>query len=92
MLVPVLSYIPLRMFVESWEESHRNLVLALDLLISGIITLAIAVTQDRKVGIEVFSRRAWTSELMESQDIFFHVPIRLAGVVMLITSCVFACI
>ena len=86
MLIPVLTYVPLRVFVESWEESHRSLVLSLVLLVSAVVTLAIAATQDRKSGLEVFSRRAWTTDLMESQHLFFHLPIRIVGAAWLVAS------
>lgn len=80
-LVPVLSYIPLRIFVGAWEESHRSAVLCLSLIVTGVVTLAIAAVQDKKAGLSMLSRDAWTTRLMESQHIFFYLPIRLVGLV-----------
>ena len=87
-LVPVLSYIPLRAIVGQWEESHRSAVLALSLLVSGLITLVIAANLDKKAGIDLRSRNAWTIGLLESQHIFFYLPIRLVGVILLLASAV----
>ncbi|HRE79693.1 MAG TPA: hypothetical protein PLN52_01535, partial [Opitutaceae bacterium] len=79
----MLSYIPLRVLTGALEEDHRGAVLGLSLMLSATIIFVVAMVGDRKSGIEVWSRRAWTSELLESQHICFHVPLRLAGVVML---------
>ena len=85
-LVPILSYIPLRTLVGDFEESHHALVVSLSLLVSGVLTLAIAAAHDKKAGIDVFSREAWSSGLMESQHIFFYLPIRVVGAILLTAS------
>ncbi len=85
-LVPVLSYIPLRAIVGGWEETHRSVVLCISLAVSGALVFAIAAIQDKKSGITAWSRSAWTSSLLESQHICFYVPLRLAGVIMIIAS------
>ena len=85
-LVPVLSYIPLRAIVGDLEESHRNVALSLSLLVSSLIILAFAAFQDKKTGIDLRSKHAWTTGLMESQHIFFYLPIRLVGAILLIAS------
>ena len=87
-LVPVLSYIPLRAIVGQWEESHRSAVLALSLAVSGLITLVIAATLDKRAGIDLRARNTWTVGLMESQHIFFYLPIRLVGLILLAASVV----
>ena len=85
-LVPVLSYIPLRLIVGNFEESHHRAVVSLSLLASGLITLFIAAVEDKKGGIALLSRQAWGAGLMESRHIFFYLPIRLVGVIMLVAS------
>ena len=85
-LIPVLSYIPLRLIVGDWEESHHSAVVSISLLVSCVIMFFAAASLDRKAGIDAFSRPAWTSELMESQHICFHIPLRLAAVILLIAG------
>jgi hypothetical protein len=85
-LVPVLSYIPLRVVLGYIEETHRSVVLCVSLMVSAFITLVIAAVQDKKAGIDVFARHAWTGGILESQHIFFYLPIRVVGVILLIAS------
>jgi hypothetical protein len=86
LLVPVLSYIPLRAFIGDYEETHRSAAVSVSLAVSGALILAIAAFQDKKSGIEVWSANAWTSGLLESQHICFHIPLRLAGAILLFAS------
>jgi hypothetical protein len=88
LLVPVLSYIPLRALVGDWEETHRSIVLFISLAVSGAIIFVIATIQDKKIGISTFSGRAWTSDFLVSQHICLYVPLRLGGIVFLAASVV----
>jgi hypothetical protein len=85
-VIPALSYIPLRVFLDDWEESHRLAAASLCLLVSALITFAIAAIEDKKVGIDVFTRPAWSANLMESHHIFYYLPIRIVAVLMFIAS------
>ena len=85
-VVPVLSYIPLRIITGGLEESHHTAVVSMSLVVSGVVTLIIAAVQDKRAGIDVFGRPAWTTEIMESQHIFFYLPIRLVAVIFLLAS------
>jgi hypothetical protein len=74
LLVPVVVNIPMRMIVGPWEESHRAAIVALCLAVSGVFTVAIVAALDKKSGIDVYSRHAWTTGIMESQHIFLFLP------------------
>lgn len=78
-LLPAALYIPLRMVVGQWEESHHAAIVSLLLALTGVLTLCIAVVLDKRSGIDVFSRNAWTKGILESQHIFFYLPIRIVG-------------
>lgn len=86
--VPVLLYIPLRALIGNWEEVHRSAVLSIHLAISGVLLFVIAAIQDKRAGIDVWSKHAWTSGLLESQHICFHVPLRLAAAVVFLGAIV----
>jgi hypothetical protein len=86
LLVPVLLFIPIRAIAGDLEDTHRNIVLFITLFLSGTVIFMIAAIQDKKVGISAFSRNAWTTEIMESQHICFHIPLRMAGVILVISS------
>jgi len=86
LLVPVVVYIPMRIIVGPWEESHHAAVVALCLAVSGVITVVVAAALDKKSGIDVYSWHAWTTGIMESQYIFFYVPTRLVGIIAIIVS------
>lgn len=77
------------MFAGDEEESNRGAFLCILFALSGGITFAIGVLQDKKAGIEVFSRKAWTSEMMDSQHLFFYMPLRLVGILALVLSPLF---
>jgi hypothetical protein len=87
-LVPLLLAILLRMFTEE-EESNRGTFLCVLFALSGVITLVVGLLQDKNTGIDVFSRKAWSSELMESQHLFFYMPLRLVGILALVFSPLF---
>lgn len=88
-LVPLLLAILLRMFAGEEDESNRGAFLCILFALSGTVTLVIGVLQDKKTGTEAFSRKAWTSDLMESQHLFFYMPLRLVGIVALVLSPLF---
>ena len=86
--VPVLSYIPLRFVIGDLEDTHHALVAGISLIVSAIITLVIASVLDGRTGLNIWTKPAWTSRLLESQHIFFYVPVRLAGAVALLAGIV----
>ncbi len=88
-LVPLLLTILLRMIFGDEESSNRAIYLCAIMNLTGIITFGIAVAQDKKTGIDPFSRKAWTSELLESEHIFLHLPLRLVGLLALLVSPLF---
>ena len=85
-LVPVAVYLPLRFVVGEWEETHHAAIVCLVLAVSGALTLGIAAKLDRKAGIEVFSRHAWTKGIMESEHVFFFLPVRVVGALAILAS------
>lgn len=91
-LVPPLVTIPLRLGAKALKDQIGDLSgatqLSIVLAISGLILFAVALVQDRKIGIEFNSREAWTSRLMESSHTFLDLPIRLIAVVYLVASLV----
>jgi len=71
------------------EDAMRRHINGAVLAISGALTFFIATRADRKNGIEVFSKEAWTSDLMMSEHVCFNVPMRLFGVALLVISLFF---
>lgn len=59
---------------------------AVALAITGVMSFWLAAVGDRKVGIDVFSREAWTSNLLESPHVCFNLPMRLFSLLMLVVS------
>jgi hypothetical protein len=88
-LVPTLLLVIIRLVAGDLEDSHRALLTGVDLLLSGLILFLIATRLDRKVGIEVWSRTAWTTALFESQHVCWDIPLRLVGVVLFIAGAIF---
>jgi hypothetical protein len=70
----------------SSEDALRRHLNAAILAASGAIIFLIAARADKKAGIDVFSRSAWTSDIMLSQHVCFSVPMRLFGVLLLLVS------
>ena len=85
-LLPLLLAILLRMVLGDEDEHSRPVFLCILFALSGAITIGIGAIQDKKAGIDIFARKAWTSEVLESQHIFFYVPLRIAGLVALVVS------
>ncbi len=56
---------------------------------AGVLTFGFAAYLDRKSGPSVFSMRAWSSELLESQHIMLYLPLRLVGVLYFALSFIF---
>jgi hypothetical protein len=88
-LVPLFFLIGIRMIVGDWEESHRHLLIGIDLFASGFVLFEIAKRLDRKIGIEVWSRAAWTTDLFESHHLCWNLPLRLAGIILALVGLVF---
>ena len=87
-VVPVLSYIPLRWIIGDLEDTHHALVVGISLIVSAIVTLAIAWVLDKRAGLDLLTTPAWTSRLLDSQHIFLYVPIRLVGFIALFAGIV----
>ena len=90
LLIPVLAYIPLRLILGDWEETHHSRVVSVTLVVSGAFAFFIANLEDKKSGIDALSRRAWTSRFLKPQHIRLHVPLRLAAIVLLCVGAVVA--
>lgn len=71
------------------EEVLRRHVNAVVLATAGILTFGLAAYLDKKSGLEVFTKRAWTNELLESQHIMLYLPLRLVGVIFFAASFLF---
>ena len=83
-LVPPFVTIVVRIIIDS-SKSGASL-LSMVLSISGIILFAIAAIQDKKVGIDLRHRDAWTRNILESPHTFFGIPMRLIAMAYILTS------
>ena len=79
----------LELFVTGPHYALRRHVDGAVLAIAGAATFWFAVRADRKNGIEVFSKRAWTSDLMVSAHVCFNMPMRLFGIALFLVSLLF---
>jgi hypothetical protein len=83
-LRPLFEY-----FSREQEDLMKKHINGAALLVAGLLTFLIVARADKKNGIEVFSRRAWTSDLLLSQHLCFSIPMRLFGVVLIGASLFF---
>jgi len=86
LILPVVLYIPIRAIAGEAVGTHRGIVFFIEFILSGALLFAIAALQDKKIGIDVLSPSAWTSRLLDSQHISFYIPLRLAGIIMVLGS------
>ena len=73
-------------FLHGSEETLRHDINAAVLAVSGVMTFLVGAYGDKRSGIDVFSKSAWTSDIMFSQHICFSLPMRLFGVVLMVIS------
>ena len=76
-------------FIHEPEAALRRHLGALVFATAGVLTFCAAAVLDRRSGVDVFSKVAWTSQLMESQHIMLFQPLRLVGVVYFVASFLF---
>src|SRR5687768_14135329 len=62
------------------EEVERKHIIGTVLALCGAIIFWIGARADSRNGVDVFSRHAWTSDLMLSEHVCFNVPMRLFGI------------
>ena len=90
LIIVIAAFLVLRPIVERiWsapEELLRRPVNALVLMLSGLVTLWIASIVDKRNGIDIFKKKAWISDIMESQHICFGIPMRLFGVLIFVVG------
>jgi hypothetical protein len=93
LLVPIGGFLLFPPLVEKFlpgsEEAVRRHVNGIVLAFSGFVTFWIAAHSDKKSGIDVFARHAWTSDIMISSNICFNIPMRLFAVIMVVASLLF---
>jgi hypothetical protein len=78
----VLLYIPIHAIAGEYEASHRDILISITLILSSMAMVYIAAIQDKKTGIDIKSKSAWTTDILESQHICFYIPLRLAGLIL----------
>ena len=88
-VVPLLVLIVLRLFAGDAEETHRALLIGADLSISGAVLFIVASKMDHIVGIDIRSRAAWTTDLLESRHSCWNLPLRLVSIILFVTGLVF---
>lgn len=67
-------------------DALRRHINAAVLSISGVVIFWIAAKADKKNGINVFSKHAWTSDITISEHMCFSIPMRLFAVLLLLIS------
>lgn len=75
-------------FATGSEDEIRQSTNAAVLVLSGVLTLFLTAWSDRKTETKFFSLRTWTTEIGESHDICFYVPMRIVGALLLIIGLV----
>lgn len=88
-IVPLLLLIALRALAGDSEEANRTFLIGADLSISGIILFIVAAKLDHSVGIDVRTRNAWTTDLLESHHSCWNLPLRLVGIMLFLVGLLF---
>lgn len=92
-IVVIASFLVVRPLVEviygrDFPEA-RSLINGIVLSVSGIVLFGCAAYLDRRSGINVFRRPAWTSKAFESQHTLFGMPLRLVAIILVVLSLIF---
>ncbi len=92
-LILIGCFLLIRPLIEHLESSSeamlRRHIGAAVFATAGVLTFGLAAFLDKKSGPEVFSKSAWSSEILDSQHIMLYLPLRLIGVLYFALSFIF---